>query len=138
MNTLLKQQLSVIRSSLGAVNSTVADVAYNKNLMKEELNRITKYMNSLKTETNEKISLLHAKIEVEVHNLRVNNAMHTLQNNLDLLIESIIHAQKGSITTNNLPNHPDGNLKKVSLPSQKIHPTYFYEQGLSAPVGQNV
>jgi hypothetical protein len=30
VNMLLKQQLSVIRSSLGAVNSTLADVEYNE------------------------------------------------------------------------------------------------------------
>jgi hypothetical protein len=29
MNTLLKQQMSVVRSSLGAVNNTLADVEYN-------------------------------------------------------------------------------------------------------------
>jgi len=52
-------------------------------------------MNTLKAETNEKISLFSAKVEVEGHILRVNNAMQTLQSNLDLLIDSVIHAQKG-------------------------------------------
>jgi hypothetical protein len=32
-NTLLKHQLSVVRSSLWAVNNTLADVEYNENLM---------------------------------------------------------------------------------------------------------
>ena len=43
-NTLLKQQISVIRSSLGAVNYTLADVEYDENLLKEGINRVTKYM----------------------------------------------------------------------------------------------
>jgi len=94
-NTLLKQQLSVVRSSLGAVNKTLTDVEYNENLLKEGINRITKYMNNLKAETNEKISFFSAKIEVEGHILRVNNVMQTLQLNLDLLIVSVIQAQKG-------------------------------------------
>jgi len=64
-NTLLRQQLSVVRSSLGAVNNTLADVEYNENLMKVWINRITEYMNTLKAETNEKMSLFSAKIEVE-------------------------------------------------------------------------
>jgi hypothetical protein len=42
-------------------------------------------MNSLKTETNEKMSLFSAKIEFEGRILRVNNVTHTLQRNLDLL-----------------------------------------------------
>ena len=62
---MLKQQLSVVRSSLGAVNNTLADAKYNENLMKEEINKITKYMNTLKAETKEKMSLFRAKIEVE-------------------------------------------------------------------------
>ena len=40
------------------------------------------------------MSLFSAKIEVEGHILRVNNAMLTLQRNLDLLIDGVIHAQK--------------------------------------------
>ena len=94
-NMLLKQQLSVVRSSLGSVNITLTDVEYNENLLKEGINRITKYMNNLKAETNEKMSLFSAKIEVEGHILRVSNAMQTLQRNLDLLTDSVVHAQKG-------------------------------------------
>jgi hypothetical protein len=54
MNTLLKQQLTIIRSSLGAVNSSLAEVEYKGNLMEEGINIITRYMKSLKSETNEK------------------------------------------------------------------------------------
>jgi hypothetical protein len=35
------------------------------------------------------------KIEVEGHMLRVNNAINVLQRNLDLLIDSVVNAQKG-------------------------------------------
>jgi len=51
-NTLLKQQLSVLRSSLGAVNNTLTNVEYNENLLKEGIHRVTKCMNNLKAETN--------------------------------------------------------------------------------------
>ena len=91
MNTLLKQQLSVVRSSLGAVNN----VEYNENLLKEGVRKVTEYMNTLKLETNEKMNLFSAKIEIEGHIVRVNSAMSTLQCNLDLLIDSVINAQKG-------------------------------------------
>ena len=85
----------MVRSTLGAVSDTLAYAEYNENLMKEGIYRITKYMNTLKVETNEKMSLFSAKIEVEGYILRVNNAMYTLQRNHDLLIDSIVHAQKG-------------------------------------------
>jgi len=32
-NTLLKQQLSIVRSFLGAVNNALADVVYNENVI---------------------------------------------------------------------------------------------------------
>jgi len=94
-NMLLKHQLSVVRSSLGAINNTLADVEYNGNLMKECMNEVTKYMNVLTAETNEETSLFRAIIEVEGHILRVNHAMRTVQRKLDLLIDSVIHAHKG-------------------------------------------
>jgi hypothetical protein len=93
-NTLLKQQLSVVRSSLGAVNNTLADVEHNENLLKEGMSRVTKYMNTLRSEITEKMNLFNAKIEAEGHILRVNNAMNTLQRNLNLLIDSAINTQK--------------------------------------------
>jgi len=42
-----------------------------------------------------KMNLFSAKIQIEGHILRVNNAMSTLQRNLDLLIDSVVNAQKG-------------------------------------------
>jgi len=95
MNTLLRQQLSVVKSSLGAVNNTLTDVEYNENLLKEGISRVTKYMDTLRLEINEKMNLFSMKIEVEGHILRVNNAINVLQRNLDLLIDSVINAQKG-------------------------------------------
>jgi len=97
MSTLLKEQLSVVRSSLGAVNNTLADVEHNENLLKEGINRVTKYMEMLGKETNEKVNIISMKIEVEEHILRVNNAIHALQRNVDRLIDSVMNAQKGVI-----------------------------------------
>ena len=52
-------------------------------------------LNVFRSETNETLSWLSMKIEVEGHILRVNNAINVLQRNLDLLIDSVINAQKG-------------------------------------------
>ena len=52
MNTLLRQQLSAVKSSLGAVNNTLTGVEYNENLLKEWISRVTKYMDTLRSETN--------------------------------------------------------------------------------------
>jgi hypothetical protein len=58
MNTLIKQQLCVVKSSLGAVNKPLADVEYNGSILKEGMNRVARYMNTYKSETNEKNELV--------------------------------------------------------------------------------
>jgi hypothetical protein len=95
MNIWLRQQLSVVKFSLGAVNNTLTYVEYNENLLKEGISRVTKYMDTLRSKTNKKMNLFSMKIEVERHMLRVNNAINVLQRNLDLLIDSVMNAQKG-------------------------------------------
>jgi len=40
------------------------------------------------------MNLFSAKIGIEGHILGINNAMNTVQSNLDLLIERLINAQK--------------------------------------------
>lgn len=78
------------QSSLGAVNNPLADDEYNGSILKEGMNRVARYMNTLKSETSEKMNLFSANIEIEGHVLRVNNVMNTLQHNLDFLIDIVI------------------------------------------------
>jgi len=97
INTLLKQQLSVLKSSLGAVNNTLVDVAYNENILREGIRKVTEYIGILRSEIDANINLVSAKIEVEGHITRVTNAMNALERKLDLLIDSVIHAQRGML-----------------------------------------
>jgi hypothetical protein len=97
VTALLKQQLSVVKSSLGAVNNTLVDVEYNEQVLREGVRKVTEYTSSLRAETSENLNLVNTKIEVERHILRATNAMSALQRKLDLIIDSIIHAQKGVI-----------------------------------------
>jgi hypothetical protein len=78
-------------------------VAYNENLLKEGVRKVTEYTNTLKSETNANIHLVSAKIEVEGHIMWVTSAMNALQRNLDALIDSVIHAQKGCYNLRSFP-----------------------------------
>jgi hypothetical protein len=91
----MKQQLYVIKSSLGAVNNTLSDLEYNERLLQEGIRNITGHKDALKTETQIIADIFGAKDEVEGHVLRVNNAMGTLHRKLDLLIDSAGNAQGG-------------------------------------------
>lgn len=103
LTTLMKEQVSVMKSSLGALNNTLSDVAYNENLLREGMNKVSKYVESLKANTDENLNLVSTKVEVEGHILRVNLAMNAMQRKLDLLINSVTNAQRGVLQPQILP-----------------------------------
>jgi hypothetical protein len=54
-------------------------------------------MNKLRSETSTTLNLVSANIEVEGHILRVTIAVNQLQRRLDLLLNSVVQAQKGML-----------------------------------------
>jgi len=54
---LLKQQVSVFKSTLGALNITLADVAYNDKVVRDGLTDIQTYLDSLSSEMTRKLSI---------------------------------------------------------------------------------
>jgi hypothetical protein len=100
---LLKQQVYVIKSTLGALNLTLADVALNDKLVNQGLVEIQTYLDSLSSETPGKLTIFEAKVMIEKHITQVNNALTLLQRNIDLLLESILHAQVGKVQPQIVP-----------------------------------
>jgi hypothetical protein len=89
---LLKQQIHVIKSTLGALNITLADTEHNDKLVKQGLVEIQTYLDSLSSETVGKLTMFEAKFMIEKHIAQVNNALILLQRNVDLLLDSVLHA----------------------------------------------
>ena len=100
---LLKQQVYVIKSTLGALNVTLADVEHNDKLVKQELVDIQTYLDSLSSETAGKLTIFEAKFMIEKHITQVNNALTLLQRNVDLLLDSVLHAQTGKVQPQLVP-----------------------------------
>lgn len=100
---LLKQQVYVIKSTLGALNLTLADVEQNDKLVKQGLTDIQTYLNALTSETAGKLTMFEAKFMIEKHITRVNNALELLQRNVDLLLDSVLHAQVGKVQPQIVP-----------------------------------
>ena len=88
---LLKQQVYVIKSTLGALNVTLADVVHNEKLVKQGLVDIQISLDSLSSETAE------GKFMIEKRITQVNNALTLFQRNVDLLLDSVLHAQTGKV-----------------------------------------
>jgi len=71
---LLKQQVYVIKSTLGALNITLADVTHNDKPVKQGSVDIQTYLDSLSSETDEKLTIFEAKFMIAKHITQVTNA----------------------------------------------------------------
>jgi hypothetical protein len=100
---LLKQQVYVIKSILGALNVTLTDVEHNDKLVKQGLTDIQTYLDSLTSETAGKLTMFEAKFMIEKHITQVNNALILLQMNVDLLLDSVLQAQVGKVQPQIVP-----------------------------------
>jgi hypothetical protein len=101
---LLKQQVYVTKSTLGALNIMLADVAHNDKLVRQGLADIQSYLDLLSSETTGKLTIFEAKFMIEKHITQVNNALTLLQRNVDLLLDSVLHAQAGTVQPHIVPN----------------------------------
>jgi len=100
---LLKHQIYVIKSTLGALNVTLSDIAHNDKLVKQGLVDIQTYLDSLSSETAPKLAIFEAKFIIETHITQVNNTLTLLQTNIDLLLDSVLHAQAGKVQPQLVP-----------------------------------
>jgi hypothetical protein len=95
INLMMKQQLSIVKASLGTVNSTISDIEYNNQVIREGVTKLKNYVEKFTTDTEAKLNILEIKVTVDGHIARVYHAMEAIQRNLDLMIESVLNAQKG-------------------------------------------
>jgi hypothetical protein len=77
MTNLLKQQIYV-KSSLGAINNTLTGMEYNEEKVKKGLFQIRNYILSVTADNRNTLSFLSAKITVENHIVRANEAANML------------------------------------------------------------
>jgi hypothetical protein len=101
----LKQQVCVLKTTFGALNETLRDVEYNDKLMRKGLSDTQNYLDTLSSETARKFSIFEATFMIEKHITQINNALTLLQRNMDLLLDSVVHAQTGGIQPQIVPPH---------------------------------
>jgi len=65
MTTLLKQQLNVMKFSLGAANNTLMDIAFNEQSVKEGMAKNKDYLQNLEKESGKRFDAFDAKVETE-------------------------------------------------------------------------
>jgi len=60
-------------------------------------------LDALSSETARKLDIFEAKFVIEKHINQVNNALTILQRDTDLVLDSVLHAQSGSIKPQIVP-----------------------------------
>ena len=92
---LLKQQLTIVQSTLGTANDTLSDVSYNEKKMRNGLLQLQRYVNDMGEQYGNVTNLLSVKITLESHIARVLDGMNALQCHLDIIRDSLVDAQRG-------------------------------------------
>ena len=92
---LLRQQLTILRSTLGTVNDTLSDVSYNEEKIRSGLLQLQRYVNVMGEQYENVTNLLSVKITLESHIARVLDGMNALQRHLDIILDSLVDAQRG-------------------------------------------
>jgi hypothetical protein len=125
LTSLLKQQLSVVKSSLGALNETSTDMVHNDDRIREGLTKLQCYTDSFVSQTGNATDLLTLKIMVGSHIARILDALNVLQRSLDVLINSITEGQKGVLQPLVVP----ATLLMIAF----IHNSPLFPRGTSLP-----
>jgi hypothetical protein len=98
LTQLLEQQLIVVKSTLGTFNETLTDVEYNERKMTEGLSQLQTYGKTFGSQTENATYVLSLKITIEDQIANALDASHAIQRALDVLVDSIADAQKGTLS----------------------------------------
>jgi hypothetical protein len=97
LTQLVKQQLIIVKSALGVFNETLSGVEYNERKMRDGLNRLQTYVTFFGSQIENSTYLLSLKITIEDHIAKAQDVSHAIQRVLDILVDSIVDAQKGTL-----------------------------------------
>jgi hypothetical protein len=96
LTQLMKQQLMIVKSTLCAFNETLTDIKYNEAKMRKGLSKLQTHIATFGSHI-ENTTFLSLKIAIESHIAKALGASHAVQRTLDILVENIAEAQKGSL-----------------------------------------
>ena len=92
---LLKQQVTIVRSTLGAINETLNDVTYNEDKMRAGLMKLRDYVGSVVTQYCNVTNLLSVKTALESHIAKVLDGLNVLQHHLDTVLDNLVKEEQG-------------------------------------------
>jgi len=97
LTQIVKRQLIIIKSALCTFNEMLTGIECNEKKMREGLSKLQPYVGTFDSQAENATYLLSLKITIEHNTDKVLEASHAIQRTLDILVDSIADAQKGSL-----------------------------------------
>ena len=92
---LSKEQVVLVKTTLRTVNRTLHDVAYNERILEKGLLDIKKHIVVEEGNLNMQLGYTSMLMALNDHALQLDRAIEELQDQYSMLIDAVIHAQKG-------------------------------------------
>jgi hypothetical protein len=92
---LSKEQITVVKSRLESLNSTLLAVSNNERILSKELDDMAKHINKQDGELKRMFAGSFMMLNVNEHSMQLNRAIDECRREYEILIDAIINLQKG-------------------------------------------
>jgi len=93
--SLSKEQVTVVKSALRSLNSTLLTVSENEKILSKGLDEMTKHISEHDSEIKEMFSGTSMLLTFNEHNMQLERALDECRIEYDILIDAILNSQKG-------------------------------------------
>ena len=94
---LSKEQITVVRSTLRSVNSTLLTVSENEKFLSKGMEEMAKHISEQDGEIKEMFSAYSLLLTINEHSIQLNRAIDECRREYEILIDAVVNSQKGII-----------------------------------------
>ena len=94
---LSKEQITVVRSTLRSMNSTLMDVSENERILAKGLQKMAEHINKHDGEVKRMFTATSMLLTVNDHSIQLERAINECRREYEILIDAIINSQRGII-----------------------------------------
>jgi hypothetical protein len=94
---LSKEQITVVKSTLRSLNSTLMDVSENEKILSKGLEKMAQHINERDGEVKRMFTATSMLLTVNDHSMQLERAINECRREYEILIDAIINSQKGVI-----------------------------------------
>jgi len=94
---LSKEQITVVKSTLRSVNSTLHTVYENEKFLSKGMEEMAKHISEQDGEFKEMISVYSLLLTINKHSIQLSRAIDECRREYEILIDAVVNSQKGII-----------------------------------------